>query len=142
MEKKSYGRGAIVATLIAFSAVTPFTAMAEPTPAPSSDPARNPMEQYRIDRDNFNAAIKARALAIRNINTDFKNACDKAANDFKSAMATAKTPDQKNLAITARKSAIGAAIFARDSAIAALGAEPIPPIEPAKPMKAPKSKTR
>jgi hypothetical protein len=57
-------------------------------------------------------------------------------------MATARTPDQKNLAAQARKNSISAAIIARDDAIAALGAEPLPPIEPAKQPKGPKNKSR
>ena len=50
-------------------------------------------------------------------------------------MSVARTPDQKNYAATLRKNAVSAAIVARDAAINALGAEPIPPIEPAKPLK-------
>lgn len=142
MESKSLARKALVASLIAISTVTPIAAVAEPTPAPSSDPSRNPMEQYRIDRENFYAAMKVRNQAIRNINIEFKNACDKATQDFKNAMASARTPDQKNVAAQSRKNAISAAIVARDNAIAALGAEPLPPIEPMKPLKAPKNKTR
>jgi hypothetical protein len=142
MERKPVGRATLVATLIALSVTTPVAAMAEPTPAPTSDAVRNPMEQFRIDRDNFNAAMKARNLAIRNINNDFKAACEKAASDFRGAMSIARTPDQKNFAAQARKNAISNAIIARDAAIAALGAEPVPPIEPAKPLKAPKNKSR
>lgn len=142
MVRKSAGRVAIVATLIAISAATPFSAMADPTPVPTSDTARNPMEQFRIDRENYNNAMKMRNLVIKNINIAFKSACDKATIDFKSAMSTAKTPDQKNLAAQTRKSAISSAIVARDSAIAALGAEPIAPIEPAKPLKASQNKSR
>ncbi|CAN2214466.1 hypothetical protein MCEJIRE27_01069 [Candidatus Nanopelagicaceae bacterium] len=142
MESKSVARAAIIATLIAVSSSSPILAMAEPTPAPTSDPARNPMEQFRIDRENYANAMKMRALNIRNINIAFKSACDKAALDYKNAMSTARTPDQKNLAASARKSAISTAIIARDSAITALGPEPLPPIEPAKPLKAPKGKTR
>jgi hypothetical protein len=142
MESKSVGRAAIVATLIAISTATPFAAIAEPTPAPTSDPARNPMEQFRIDRDNYANAMKMRNLNIKNINIAFKSACDKAALDYKSAMSIARTPDQKNLAAQARKSMISAAIIARDSAITALGPEPLPPVEPAKQFKAPKGKSR
>ena len=142
MESKSVARAAIIATLIAVSSSSPILAMAEPTPAPTSDPTRNPMEQFRIDRENYANAMKMRALNIRNINIAFKSACDKAALDYKSAMSTARTPDQKNLAASARKSAISTAIIARDSAITALGPEPLPPIEPAKPLKAPKGKAR
>jgi hypothetical protein len=61
MERKSFGRAAVVAALVAISTVNPLAAMAEPTPAPTSDPARNPMEQFRIDRDNYNNAMKMRS---------------------------------------------------------------------------------
>lgn len=142
MERTSVGRAAIVAALIAISSSSQLIAMAEPTPAPTSDPARNPMEQFRIDRENYTNAMKMRTLIIKNINIAFKSACDKASLDYKSAMSTARTPDQKNLAASARKSAISTAIIARDSAISALGPEPLPPIEPAKPLKAPKGKSR
>ena len=50
-------------------------------------------------------------------------------------MSVARTPDQKNMAATVRKNAVSAAIVARDNAIEALGDEPLPPIEPAKPLK-------
>jgi hypothetical protein len=142
MERKSLGRAVIVAAFLATSTLNPIAAIAEPTPAPTSDPAHNPMEQFRIDRDNYNNAMMMRALNIRNINIAFKSACDKAALDSKNAMSAAKTPDQKNLTAQARKNTISAAIIARDSAIAALGPEPLPPIEPMKPLKGPKNKSR
>lgn len=142
MERTSVGRAALVATLIAISSSSPFLAMAEPTPTPTSDSARNPMEQFRIDRENYINAMKLRSLSIMNINIAFKSACDKATLDFKVAMSVARTPDQKNAAAQARKSAISAAVINRDSAIADLGAEPLPPIEPAKQFKGPKGKSR
>lgn len=111
-----------------------------PQASPSADPNRNPMEQFRIDRDKYFELIRVRNQLIRNINYDFKVACDNATLAFKNAMAAARTPDQKNLAIANRKSAISAAIATRDSAINALGPEPVPPVEPAKPMKVGKGK--
>lgn len=130
---------------IAFSpiAIAP-SAVADTSPqvSPSQDPNRSAQDQFRIDRDNYMNVMKFRGIQIRNINNDFKVACDAAALAFKSAMATARTPDQKNAAIAARKNAISAAIDARDSAIAALGAEPTPPVEPTRPMKAGKGKSR
>lgn len=131
---------------IAISAIAVTSpAYAEPTPAPttSTQPTKNPIEQYRIDRENYLAAMNMRSLQMKIINSNFKIACDRATFEFKKSMSTARTPDQKNLAIAARKSAISAAIIARDDAIAALGAEPIEPMEPAKPMKiSGKSKNR
>ena len=127
---------AAIAALLAFSLLAPATAFAEPTPAPTTDSLRSPLEQYRIDRDAFLEAVKERSQQIRLINIAFKESCDKAARDFKMAMSVARTPDQKNNAATLRKNAVSAAIVARDTAIAGLGAEPVPPIEPAKPFKA------
>lgn len=129
------GRRAVAATCVALSLLAPTAAFAEPTPAPTSDSPRSPLEQYRFDRDAYLEAIKIRSQQIRLINIIFKDNCDKAARDFKIAMSVARTPDQKNYAATLRKNAVSAAIIARDTAIAALGAEPVPPIEPAKPLK-------
>jgi hypothetical protein len=101
------------------------------------------LEQYKLDREIYNAAMRARTQQIRAINLAFKDSCDRAAQDFKSAMAVARTPDQKNLANATRKNAISSAILARDVAITNLGALPLPPVEPMKPMKiASKNKSR
>ena len=122
---------------IALSSLTfVSSAVAEPTPAPTSDSIKNPQEQYKIDKDNYIATIKLRNQRIKSINLVFKNACEKASQDFKIAMSNARTPDQKNLANATRKSAISAAIIARDAAITALGEVPVAPIEPPKPMRA------
>jgi hypothetical protein len=142
MEIKNFGSKVAVATFISLAIFTPVSAMADPTPTASPDTVRNPFEQYQIDRENFNNAVKMRSINIRNINVSFKNACDKAAIDFRNAMSVAKTPDQKNQAANARKNAINAAIAYRDGAIEALGPEPTPPVEPMKVMKAPKGKSR
>jgi hypothetical protein len=113
-----------------------------PQATPSAEPSKGPMEKYRLDRETFLNQMKQRSLQIRAINNNFKVACDLAASAFKSAMANARTPDAKNAAIAARKSAISTAIALRDAAIAALGEEPLPPVEPMKPMKASKGKSR
>lgn len=133
----------LLSLLISPVAATP-AAIADSTPqaTPTADAYRALMDQYRAERDAFVRQMKERSAQIRVINIAFKNACDTAAINFKSAMTIAKTPDAKNAAIAARKSAISAAIAVRDAAIAALGAEPVPPIEPMKPMKAPKGKSR
>jgi membrane-bound lytic murein transglycosylase B len=128
-------RAAIVA-LVAISLLAPTTSYAEPTPAPTTDTQRSPLEQYRFDRDAYLEALKLRSQQIRFINIVFKESCDKASRDYKIAMSLARTPDQKNVAATVRKNAVSAAIVARDNAITALGAEPLPPVEPAKPLKA------
>jgi hypothetical protein len=104
--------------------------------SPAPDNYKQAMDQYRVNRDLYISAMRVRNEQIRAINLQFKSACENALTDFKTAMSQARTPDQKNLAIAARKSAVSAAIVARDLAITALGAEPTPPLEPTKPQKA------
>ena len=128
-------RRAAVVALVALSLFTPAASYADPTPAPTTDSQRTPFEQFRIDREAFLEALKVRSQQIRAINAIFKESCDKAAREYKYSMAAARTPDQKNFAATLRKNAVSAAIVARDLAITALGPEPIPPVEPAKPLK-------
>jgi hypothetical protein len=128
-------RRAAVVALVALSLFTPAASYADPTPAPTTDSQRTPFEQFRIDREAFLEALKVRSQQIRAINAIFKESCDKASRDYKVAMSVARTPDQKNMAATVRKNAVSAAIVARDNAIEALGDEPLPPIEPAKPLK-------
>ena len=140
MKKVGISRGVVAVVIAASSIALTPTAYAEPTPAPTSSPAvdsyKAALEQFRIAREIYLAAVRERSQQIRTINIAFKSACDKATQDFRIAMSAAKSPDQKNLANAARKNAISAAIVARDVAINALGAEPIAPIEPMKPMKA------
>ena len=128
-------RSIAIAALVATSLLAPTTSFADPTPAPSPESTRSPYEQFKVDREAYLEAIKIRSQQMRLINITFKESCDKAARDFKVAMSTAKSLDQKNLAATLRKNAVTAAIVARDAAINALGAEPTPPVEPAKPLK-------
>lgn len=114
-----------------------YSAIADdnPSPAPSISPFKSSQEQYKKDRDTFAAALRDREMKMRAINATFKSSVDKASLDAKTALTTATTPDQKNAINTARRSAIAAAIIARESAIAALGALPTPPAEPARPEK-------
>lgn len=133
---RNRGRRVAIVALVAISLLAPTSSHAEPTPSPTTDMQRSPREQYRLDRDAFLEAIKVRSQQIRAINIVFKDSCDKAQKDYKYAMSVAKTPGQKNVAATVRKNAVSAAIIARDNAITALGDVPVPPIEPAKPLKA------
>ena len=134
------------ALFIALVAAPLPTALAEPTPSPSpsSTIIRTPQEQYKYDREIYLSEVKARDAAIRQINSEFKSAIDKIAQDYKAALSTARTPEQKVLANTNRKNAIAAAIATRDAAIADLGDEPTPPIEPSKAtrFKAPKEQSK
>lgn len=109
---------------------TPSPSPSSPSPSPSATSARTPLEQYKVDRENYLLALKARDNAIRAINQTFKNAIDKSTADYRLAMQLAKSPDQKFQANSARKNAISMAISARDTAIALLGTGPTPPAEP------------
>lgn len=128
-------RSVAIAALVASSLLAPTASHAEPTPTPSPTSTRSPFEQFKVDREAYLDSLKVRSQQIRVINIIFKESCDKATREYKSSMATARTPDQKNIAATLRKNAVSAAIVARDLAITALGPEPIPPVEPAKPLK-------
>lgn len=112
------------------SALADSTPSPSPSPSPSATSTRTPLEQYKVDRENYLLALKARDNAIRAINQTFKNAIDKSTADYRLAMQLAKSPDQKFQANSARKNAISMAISARDAAIALLGTGPTPPAEP------------
>jgi hypothetical protein len=127
--------GASTAIIIALSTVSLTGVHAEPTPSPSPSilTFKAAQEQYKKDRDAFMAAIRDREMKMRSINATFKAAVDKSALDAKAALATATTPEQKNAINSTRRAALAAAIVARESAIAALGAMPTPPVEPMRP---------
>jgi hypothetical protein len=128
--KRGLVHGVAALAIAIFAA--PLANAADPTPTPSPTISRTPQEQYKFDKDNYLAAVKARDIAMRAINQIFKAAIDKSTRDYRAAMAVAKTSDQKFQASTARTNAITAAIATRDAAIAALGAAPIEPVEPLK----------
>jgi hypothetical protein len=67
--RKALAAAVVTTALFSLSSVTP-PAMADvaPTPAPTTTPL-TPFEQYRIDRENYFAAMKV-------ITTAFKSACD------------------------------------------------------------------
>jgi hypothetical protein len=118
---------AVVATAAFFSLSLP-AAIAEttPSPAPTTSPL-SPFEQYRIDRENYFAAMRV-------ITNNFKAACDAANSIYAASIAQAKSKDQKRAARLVRESAITAATFEFESAKSALGPMPV---EPQRVMKAP-----
>ena len=127
---------AVTSAALFSPAITSSGAQAEtnPTPTPTISPL-TPFEQYRIDRENYFAAMKE-------LTAIFKSACDRANAAYASAIATAKSKDQKRAARLARESAITAAAIEFESAKNNLGPMPI---EPARSAKAPaknKSKSR
>lgn len=110
------------------------SAETNPTPAPTTFPL-TPFEQYRIDRENYFSAMKE-------LTANFKNACDRANATYASAIAIAKTKDQKRAARLARESAITAAAIEFESAKNELGPMPIEPARSAKTPAKNKNKSR
>jgi Na+-transporting NADH:ubiquinone oxidoreductase subunit NqrC len=134
MRKRGFVAVALSAALFSInvsSAVADVTA----SPAPSIDSFKAAQEQYKKDRDAYIMELRDREMKMRAINTIFKGAVDKSATDAKTAMSAATTPEQKNSITAARRTAVATAIVARESAIAALGPLPTPPVEPQRPAK-------
>ena len=122
------------ATLLVFALAGAASAQAEPTPSPTAtaDAYKTPLEQYKLDRDEYQQALKDRDSRMRVINATFKNSVDKANADARAAMANAITPEQKTSTWSARRNAVALAITLRDAAILALGPMPTPPAKPEK----------
>lgn len=127
---------AVTSAALFSPAISAPSASAEtnPTPAPTTSPL-TPFEQYRIDRENYFAAMKE-------LTVNFKNACDRANATYASATAVAKTKDQKRAARLARESAITAAAIDFESAKNELGPMPTEPARSAKNPAKNKNKSR
>jgi hypothetical protein len=134
MRKRGFIAVALTAALFSINV---SSAIADPTPSPSPsiDSFKAAQEQYKKDRDAYMMALRDRDMQMRAINTTFKGAADKSTADAKTAMSAATTPEQKNSITAARRTAVASAIVARESAIAALGPLPTPPVEPQRPAK-------
>jgi len=136
--RRNHRQATIALSVVLFSlALTPSHAdvTPSPTPSPTAISFKALQEQYKKDREAFIQAVKNREQRIREINSAFKASVDKATYEAKTLMATATTPDQKNAISAQRRSAVAAAIVARESAVAALGSLPTPPTEPVRPTK-------
>ena len=136
--RRNHRQATIALSVVLFSlALTPSHAdvTPSPTPSPTATSFKALQEQYKKDREAFIQAVKNREQRIREINSAFKASVDKATYEAKTLMATATTPDQKNAISAQRRSAVAAAIVARESAVAALGSLPTPPTEPVRPTK-------
>ena len=123
-------RGVSAAVIFAICALSSFgqSAVADqrtPPPLPSGI-----LEQFKKDMDAFSAAMALRDQQMREINQSFYLAINKANQDARSAMQIANKPEQKISVITVKKGAVAAAIYARESAIIALGQPPMPPVDP------------
>lgn len=124
--KRGVPAAAICAIFTLFA--TPQFALADvrtPPPLPAGV-----VEQFQRDMDAFKAAMALRDQQIREINQNFNWAINQANQDARSAMQIAKKPEQKISVISVKKGAVSAAIFARESAVIALGQPPIPPVDP------------
>ncbi len=108
--------------LFSFSTSLP-AAYAENVPSPA--PSLSPFEQYRIDRENYFAAMKQ-------ITRIFKVACDAANSNYANSIGLAKTKDQRRAARLARESAITQATIEFESAKSNLGPMPVEPQRMAK----------
>ena len=123
-------RGVSAAVIFALCSLSSFgqSAVADqktPPPLPSGI-----LEQFKKDMDAFSAAMALRDQQMREINQSFYLAINKANQDARSAMQIANKPEQKISVITVKKGAVAAAIYARESAIIALGQPPMPPVDP------------
>lgn len=128
--------GAVVAAVLFAPALNVPGARAESTPTPTvTTSPLTPFEQYRIERENYFAAMKE-------LTALFKNACDRANAAYASAIFAAKSKDQKRAARLARESAITAAAVEFERAKNELGPMPIEPPRSAKTAVKNKSKPR
>lgn len=103
-------------------------AAADPTPVPTLSAA----EQYKVDFAAYQEAMRARETQVRAIFNTFNISVNKAKADYQGALAAAKSADLKYQAKIAYKNAVQSAVNTYDSAIAALGAPPVPPQKPMK----------
>jgi hypothetical protein len=124
--KRGVSASISIALLALFSVSEPAVAdVRNPLPIPAGV-----LDQYKKDLDAFNAAMLLRDQRIREINQIFNAAMNKAAQDARSAMQMTNKPEEKISASSLKKSAVAAAILARESAIIALGQPPLPPVDP------------
>ena len=143
--RRAVGGAVAIVMLTTISTQSPLYAdsIAHPSASPTPETFKGTIEQFKAARDIYMEELRIRSQQIKMINIAFRNAIEKTSMDYRNAMALAKNLDQRTLVASQRKAAVAAAIVARDSAIAALGAEPTPPPEPQKMKKAPgKSKNR
>lgn len=90
---------------------------------------KNAKEKFNFEKNAYKAAMKAREKARKKINETFKATIKKATLDAKTALASATTAEQKLFIMNTLKNARTAAVVIRDTALAALGSLPRPPVE-------------
>ena len=91
---------------------------------------KNAKEKFKFDQQAYKEAMRVRQEAREQINETFKATIKKATADAKLALSTATTAEQKLVIMNNLKNARTSAVVIRDSALAALGSLPTPPVEP------------
>lgn len=120
---------------VAISLAAPHSALAEPTPTPSTSPLsdyQSALIQYRSDIQQYRALISDREQSRKLITQTFILAVSSANGAAKSALRTARTADAKTAIADQLKISIRIASEARDAANTGLGPLPIEPIKPVK----------
>jgi len=90
---------------------------------------KNSFEKFKHENDVYKDSMKAREEAREKINKTFKATIKKINAEAKLALAKATTVEQKMMIMRNLKNARIAAVALRDSALAALGSLPSPPVE-------------
>jgi len=128
------GLATILSAALSFSILNPAVADDDRTktkPSAKMD-FKSAKDKFKFEYDAYKAAMKARKEAREEINETFKSTIRKVTADAKAALATATTAEQKLLIMNTLKNARTSAVAVRDSALAALGSLPTPPVEPKK----------
>ncbi len=131
---RQVGLAAILSVALSFSILNPAVADDDRTktkPSAKMD-FKSSKEKFKFEYDAYKAALRARLEARDEINETFKSTIRKVTADAKAALATATTAEQKLLIMNTLKNARTSAVALRDSALAALGSLPTPPVEPKK----------
>ena len=128
------GIATFICAALSISTLNPALAdddRSKPKPSAKSE-FKNIKEKFNFEKDAYKSAMKAREEAREKINETFKATIKKATADSKIALASATTAEQKLVIMNTLKNARTAAVAIRDSALAALGSLPTPPVEPKK----------
>lgn len=128
------GIATVICAALTISTLNPALAdddRSKPKPSAKSE-FKNVKEKFNFEKDAYKAAMMAREEAREKINEIFKATIKKATADSKIALASATTAEQKLVIMNTLKNARTAAVAIRDSALAALGSLPTPPVEPKK----------
>jgi hypothetical protein len=101
---------------------------------------KSEFDKYKEELLAYRQNLKAYEEQRKAINAAFKSAIERALSDSKELENSILTQVQKRQQFAFKKGSIAMAISIRDSAMAALGEVPTPPIEPIKPVSNSKSR--